>query len=102
MLTNPPCDPLPRARGAHPLRGADGRARREQLLRHLHVTVLRSRVQRRESGLPGARAVSARPAPRAPAPLDEPSMRARPPLVSDDPSPPPPKEKTERLKQSRP
>ena len=67
MLTNPPCDPLPRARAAHPVLCADGRARREQLLRHLHVTVARSVVQRRESALPGARAVSARPRP-APAP----------------------------------
>ena len=65
----------------------DGRARREQLLRHLHVTVDRSQVQRRASVLPGARAVSARPR-RAPAPLDEPSMRARPPLASAYAPPP--------------
>jgi len=49
---------------------ADGRARREQLLRHRQVTAVRSQVQRRVSVLPGARAVSAPAptAPRAPAP----------------------------------
>ena len=56
LLTNPPCDPLPRERAAHLARGADGRARRQQLLRHLQVTVARSVVQRRVSELPGARA----------------------------------------------
>jgi len=67
----------------------DGRARREQLLRHLQATIARSQVQRRESVLPGARAVSARAL--RPAPLDEPSMRARPLLAY-----------AERLKPSRP
>ena len=81
------CDPLPREMGAHGVFCAHGRARREQLPRHLQVTVARSPVQRRASPLLGARAVSARPPPSpAPpaAPLQDPSMRARPPLASAD------------------
>ena len=68
-------NPLPRERAAHVVLGADGRARREQLLRHLQVTVLRSQVQRRASVLPGARAVRARP---RPAPRPAPRAPRRP------------------------
>ena len=78
MLTTPPCNPLPRARATHVARGADGRARREQLLRHLHATVVRSVVQRRASDLPGGRAVSARP-PARPGPRSRPPIRLPPP-----------------------
>ena len=74
----------------------DGRARREQLLRHLHVTVDRSQVQRRASVLPGARAVSARlrPAPRAlllPLPRD---------AARNPPSLRPPEKQEQKLKRN--
>ena len=51
----------PRPGVTHLVLCLDVRARREQLLRHLHVTVLRGVVQRRVSGLSRARAVSACP-----------------------------------------
>ena len=76
MLTNPPCDPLPRARAAHVVRGADGRARREQLLRHLHATVAAALCSGVAPTCPGAARGERPPAPRAARAAPRPRGRA--------------------------